>query len=62
METKIQSVVISFKDGSKAFFTGKAICYPGDNRKIDKIQFTEPRGIPDDYKLEEIPLTENFHA
>lgn len=42
----IQSVVITFSDGSKATFTGPAVCFEGDERRINDIYFTEPKTLP----------------
>jgi len=42
----IQGVVITFDDGATATFTGPAVCFDGDKRKISDIYFTEPKPLP----------------
>jgi len=44
----IQSVVIAFDDGTTATFTGPAVCFEGEKRKISDIHFTEPKPLPAD--------------
>ena len=51
-----QSVWITFSDGTKAGYLGKAATMPGDNRTIRNIEFTEPKPMPDKYKF--TPLDE----
>jgi len=44
----IQSVVITFNDGSTATFSGPAVCFKGEKKKILDISFTEPKPLPKD--------------
>ena len=44
---RIQSVVITFSDGSKATFTGPAVCFEGEEKRIQDIYFTEPKPLPE---------------
>jgi len=50
---KMQAVILTFDDGTKAFFTGKAVCYPPETRKVRDVKFTEPRDLLDGYYFEE---------
>jgi hypothetical protein len=43
----IQSIIVTFDDGSEATFTGPAVCFKGDKRKISNIIFTEPKLLPE---------------
>jgi hypothetical protein len=43
----IQSVVIIFDDGQEAMFTGKAVLFEDETKKIRKISFTTPQHIPE---------------
>ena len=46
----IQNVVITFSDGRKASFTGRAVVFQEDQvTKISDISFTPPRPLPSDY-------------
>lgn len=42
----MQNVVITFKDGQKAVFTGPAVVFPQDQKTISNIVFTPPKQIP----------------
>jgi hypothetical protein len=44
----LQAVVLTFDDGTTATFSGRAVCLPGDARTISRVQFTEPKPLPDD--------------
>jgi len=44
----IQSVVIKFSDGSTATFSGPAVVFDGDEKKISDIYFTKPAPMPAD--------------
>ncbi len=52
---KVQNVVLTLDDGTVVVLTGKAFFEKGDKRRILKIEFSEPRDLPDDYSWEEIP-------
>ena len=51
-KVQIQSVLLTFDDGSQAIFTGKAVCYPGDRKRIKNVLFTKPKDLPEGYSLE----------
>ena len=51
----VQSVWITFSDGTNAGFLGKAVAFPGDTRTIRNVAFTEPRALPPGYSLEAVP-------
>jgi predicted RNA-binding Zn-ribbon protein involved in translation (DUF1610 family) len=51
-----QDVVITLSDGTVAVYTGKAVCFSGETRFIDKIQFTEPKALPPDHYFEIMTL------
>ena len=48
-ERHVQNCVVTFDDGTKAIFSGKAVCFPGTQKRITDIKFTEPKPIPDNY-------------
>jgi len=48
LERQYQNVVLTFDDGTIAVFTGKAVCFPGETKRIRNIEFTEPKELPDD--------------
>jgi len=50
LERKVQSVILTLSDGTKAVFTGKAVCPKGETRTIVDIKFTEPVDLPDNYE------------
>ena len=52
LERKYQNVVLTLDDGSVAIFSGKAICFPGETRRIKNIEFTEPKDLPENYSFE----------
>ena len=52
LENKMQTVILTFDDGTKARYTGPAATAPGDTRAIVRIQFTIPRTMPDGLKFE----------
>lgn len=43
----MQSVIITFKDGQKAVFTGPAVVFQQDQKIIANVVFTPPKPIPD---------------
>jgi hypothetical protein len=47
LKNKIQSVFLTLGDGSIVTFTGQAVCDVGETRSIVKIQFSEPRELPE---------------
>lgn len=49
---QMQSVIIAFDDGSQAIFSGKAVCYPGDNKRVKNIMFTTPKDLPEGFNFE----------
>ena len=49
---KLQNVMITFDDGTIAFFAGRAVCFPGDKRVVTKVGFIVPKDLPDDYNWE----------
>jgi hypothetical protein len=53
---KVQSVIIRFSDNTVGVFSGRALVYPGDKRKITNIRFTQPKELPREYTLEEVFL------
>jgi hypothetical protein len=44
----IQGVIITFDDGTTASFSGPAVCFKGEKKKISDISFTEPKPLPED--------------
>jgi len=54
LERKVQSVILTLSDGTKAVFSGRAICPKGETRTITDIKFTEPRDLPDDCSWESL--------
>ena len=55
---KFQSVWITFSDGTKAGFSGKAVVFPGDARLIRDISFTAPQDLDPGYSFEVTPKQE----
>ena len=53
---KIQSVLISFTDGTAAIFSGKAVLWPDEQKILKDIKFTMPRDLPDDCSFGSIDL------
>jgi len=53
-----QSVILTFDDGTKATFTGKAYVFPGCQSYVTAIHFSEPRPMPDGASWEEVPSNE----
>ncbi len=51
---QIQTVWITFSDGQRACFSGRAVAFPGDTRTIRDISFTEPKPLPDGCKFDTI--------
>ena len=49
---QIQSVILTFDDGTQAVFSGKAVCQPGDTKRIKNILFTTPKDLPEGYSFE----------
>ena len=43
----IQGVIITFDDGTTASFSGPAVCFEGEKKKISNIIFTEPKPLPE---------------
>jgi len=54
LEHKVQSVILTFDDGTKAVFSGRAICKKGETRTIVNIKFTEPKDLPEDCSWESL--------
>ena len=52
LENKMQSIIITFDDGTRAKYTGPAAIAPGDTRGVVRIEFTIPRRMPDDVRFE----------
>lgn len=46
---QFQTVIITFDDGSVASFTGPACVFPGEELRVTKVRFTEPREFGPDY-------------
>jgi hypothetical protein len=44
----IQNVIITFKDGQKAVFTGPAAVFQQDQKVITDVVFTPPKPVPKD--------------
>lgn len=51
---KYQTVFLTFSDGTKANYTGKAVLRPGKHEglKVTDIAFTEPKELPLDCKFD----------
>ena len=47
-ERQYQNVVLTFDDGTIAVFSGKAVCFPNETKRIRNIEFTEPKELPAD--------------
>jgi hypothetical protein len=47
-EEMIQGVILTFDDGTTASFSGPAVCFNGEKKKISGISFTEPKPLPED--------------
>lgn len=45
---KIQNVIITFKDGQKAVFTGPAVVFKEEEKIVSNIVFTPPKPMPSD--------------
>ena len=45
----IQSVIIKFKDGTTANFTGPAIVFENNEKVISDVKFTTPRPLPPEF-------------
>lgn len=56
LDGKMQSVFLTFSDGSVAQFAGRAVCDKGDTREIVGIQFGEPHELPSGCSFEEIKV------
>ena len=46
LERRVQSVIITFDDGTTAIFSGRVACKKSDTRIITDIKFTEPKDLP----------------
>lgn len=44
----LQSIIVTFKDGDQAIFTGKAVVFAGQEKIISDIKFTLPKPMPED--------------
>jgi hypothetical protein len=44
----MQNVIITFKDGQKAVFTGPATVFQGEEKVVSNIIFTNPKPLPSD--------------
>jgi hypothetical protein len=53
----IQGVVLTFDDGQVAIFTGKAVCFEGETKKVRNISFTPPKNMPEGCSWEKIQET-----
>lgn len=47
-EDMLQSIIVTFKDGEQAIFTGKAVVFAGQEKVISDIKFTLPKPMPED--------------
>ena len=54
LERMVQSVILTFNDGTTAVFSGRAVCEKGDAKTITDIKFTEPKDLPDNYYWESL--------
>ena len=54
LKHKVQSVLISFTDGTAAIFSGKAVLWPDEQKILKDIKFTMPRDLPEDCYLRSI--------
>lgn len=54
MSDQIQSVFLTFSDGTIAQFSGRKVVDIGDTRTIVDIEFGEPKDLPEDCYFEEI--------
>jgi hypothetical protein len=48
-----QNVILTFDDGTTGIFSGKAICFEGETKKIRKTEFSIPKPLPEGYTFEE---------
>jgi hypothetical protein len=44
----IQSVIVTFKGGEKATFTGPAVVFQNEEKVVENIVFTAPKPLPQD--------------
>jgi hypothetical protein len=47
-----QNCILTLSDGSTAVFTGKAVFFEGEKRKITDTKFTDPKELPEGYYFE----------
>lgn len=47
-EEMIQSLTITFEDGTEGSFTGPAMLFDGEFKIVSKITFSPPRPLPED--------------
>jgi hypothetical protein len=47
--TMLQAVIITFKDGTTASFTGPAVVFENNKKVISDVKFTPPRPLPSEY-------------
>lgn len=45
----LQAVIITFKDGTTASFTGPAVVFENDEKVISDVKFTPPKPLPSEY-------------
>lgn len=45
----LQSVIITFKDGTTANFTGPAVVFENNEKVISDVKFTPPKPLPSEY-------------
>lgn len=50
----IQSVTITFSDGEKAIFTGRATVFPGQSKTVADMSFSIPKPMPPDCVWEKV--------
>ena len=48
---EMQWIIITFSDGVVAHFSGVAVTYPGDTRKITSVLFTPPEPLQADMQF-----------
>ena len=48
---EMQWIIITFSDGVVAHFSGLAVTYPGDTRKITSVLFTPPEPLQADMQF-----------
>lgn len=53
-QQQIQSVIIKFKDGTSASFTGPAVVFEDGEKVISDVKFTKPRPLPEEFQWQQV--------